>query len=295
MSWYCRKREIPERARTRRTRRHLTMRERSYTAEGSERPGRPAACPGESRDGAQTASGTHGPAPSGPAGGGGAAAATPQPLRVALTFRCLRELPLPAPGPTEPPVRPPAAEAPGPAPGKAASPPGPGRGLAGRSRPAARPRSADLPPPLPPRAAPGAPTAVPFSSQAEGSTKIKKKPERGSSPGAHLVDAFERHCVRVPPPPGPSVRRGDSALRSEGGREGGREQARRRGKEGGEGEGATALLLPPETAEGGARAEWCGQRNGQRSARRAAAVTAGRRKGVWGKAERRRPPGRQDE
>lgn len=81
VSCYCRKREIPERAPTRRTRRHLTMRERSCTPAGRDRPERPAACPGEGRDRTETLSGTPVPAPSGPAGGRGTVAATAPPRR----------------------------------------------------------------------------------------------------------------------------------------------------------------------------------------------------------------------
>lgn len=46
MPRYCGTRGIPESARARRTRRHLTMRERSCTAEGRTRPRGPAAAPG---------------------------------------------------------------------------------------------------------------------------------------------------------------------------------------------------------------------------------------------------------
>lgn len=82
VSCYCRKQEIPERARTRRTRRHLTMRERSCTPEGRDRPERPAACPGEGRDRTESPPAhTYRHHPDRPAGGGGPAAATAPPRR----------------------------------------------------------------------------------------------------------------------------------------------------------------------------------------------------------------------
>lgn len=305
------------------------MRERSCTPEERDRSEKPAAFPREGRDGTESASNTHVPAPSRPAGGGGSVAATPPPRRAGSRFRwhlsvprSCRSSPAGAPPRTLRPRPPrslgsyPTSKVPGLGPESVAWPPQLGRGLAGRSRPLpglAPPASRFPPLPFPAKTGWRTPEAMPLSACGAGERgrkkpKIKIKEDQsgeeasgGRAAALTLLMRFSaivcecrrrraRLCAAVTP----------RSAHAEGG-PGGREQTRRRrGRKAERGEGAAALL-PPETAEGGARPER-GDRpesclpagseavlregcRGKSSARRAASPspdTTGRRKGVFG-------------